>query len=165
LQPDVILMDVRMPVRDGVAATRIIHERHPGIKILVLTTFDDDEYIVQALQSGASGYLLKDVPTEQLAQAIRAACSGSAQLGMTVMSKILSHVNACAVANKTQYQKMFTNRELEVLQLLGQGKNNKEIAQTLYITEGTVKNHITRILTQLNLRDRTQAALWSQQHI
>lgn len=165
LRPDVILMDVRMPVLDGVAATRIIHESHPEIKILVLTTFDDDEYIVQALRAGASGYLLKDLPTEQLAAAIRAACCGSAQIGMTVVSKILSHIKLSGVANKAQHQKMFTARELEVLQLVGQGKSNKEIAQTLYITEGTVKNHITRILTQLNLRDRTQAALWAQENL
>jgi DNA-binding NarL/FixJ family response regulator len=165
-RPDVILMDVRMPGRDGVAATRIIHERLPQAKILVLTTFDDDEYIVQAMQAGASGYLLKDAPTEQLAATIRALHSGSTLLGPTIAQKIISKMHPAAPpSEKASVEGLLTGRETEVLKLLGQGKSNKEIAQTLFITEGTVKNHITRILSQLNLRDRTQAALWAQQNL
>jgi DNA-binding NarL/FixJ family response regulator len=166
LSPDVILMDIRMPVMDGVAATKTIREKHPAIKILVLTTFDEDEYIVQAMQAGASGYLLKDAPTEQLAAAIRSVQSGFTQLGPTIAPKLFSRLSAQATTqSKEDAQSMFTGRELEILRLLGQGKSNKEIAQTLYITEGTVKNHITKILSLLNVRDRTQAALWAQQNL
>ena len=164
LIPDVILMDIRMPVLNGVEATKLIHVHHPRIKILILTTFDDDEFIVQAMQAGASGYLLKDSPTEQLAAAIRAVHCGTTQLGPTIVPKILSLVPPVTGLEMRKYNGSLTVRELEVLRLLGQGKCNKEIAQALSITEGTVKNHITRILTQLDLRDRTQAALWAQQH-
>lgn len=166
LTPDIILMDIRMPVMDGVAATKAIRERFPAMKILVLTTFDEDEYIVQAMQAGASGYLLKDAPTEQLAAAIRSVNSGFTQLGPTIAPKLFSRLNAPSSAQpKEDAQSMFTGRELEILKLLGLGKSNKEIAQTLYITEGTVKNHITKILSLLNVRDRTQAALWAQQNL
>jgi DNA-binding NarL/FixJ family response regulator len=166
VQPDVILMDIRMPVMDGVAATRLIREKHPDTKILVLTTFDEDEYIVQAMQAGASGYLLKDAPTEQLSAAIRSIHNGFTQLGPTIASKLFSRLSSQSGAQtKEDAQSMFTGRELEILKLLGLGKSNKEIAQTLYITEGTVKNHITKILSLLNVRDRTQAALWAQQNL
>lgn len=166
LSPDLILMDIRMPVMDGVAATRTIRDKYPSIKILVLTTFDEDEYIVQAMQAGASGYLLKDAPTEQLASAIRSVHNGFTQLGPTIAPKLFSRLNAQSGGQpKEDAQAMFTGRELEILRLLGQGKSNKEIAQSLYITEGTVKNHITKILSLLNVRDRTQAALWAQQNL
>lgn len=165
LIPDVILMDIRMPVKDGVYATKIIRERCPEIKILVLTTFDDDEYIVQIMQAGASGYLLKDSPTEELASAIRSVNSGITQLGPTIASKVFARLNPGLPQAKTDFSQLFTSRELEILQLIGLGKSNKEIAQTLYITEGTVKNHISRILSQLNVRDRTQAAIWVQQNL
>ena len=166
LVPDLILMDIRMPVMDGVAATRTIREKHPNVKILVLTTFDEDEYIVQAMQAGASGYLLKDAPTEQLAAAIRSVHNGFTQLGPTIAPKLFSRLNSqSSNQTKEEAQSMFTGRELEILLLLGQGKSNKEIAQTLYITEGTVKNHITKILSLLNVRDRTQAALWAEKNL
>lgn len=166
LGPDLILMDIRMPVMDGVAATKTIREKHPSVKILVLTTFDEDEYIVQAMQAGASGYLLKDAPTEQLAAAIRSVHNGFTQLGPTIAPKLFSRLNAqTSSQTKEEAQSMFTGRELEILLLLGQGKSNKEIAQTLYITEGTVKNHITKILSLLNVRDRTQAALWAEKNL
>jgi len=166
LAPDLVLMDIRMPVMDGVAATKTIREKHPAIKILVLTTFDEDEYIVQAMQAGASGYLLKDAPTEQLAAAIRSVHNGFTQLGPTIAPKLFSRLNSqTAAQSKEDAQSMFTGRELEILKLLGSGKSNKEIAQSLYITEGTVKNHITKILSLLNVRDRTQAALWAQQNL
>lgn len=166
LTPDIILMDIRMPVMDGVAATKSIRERYPNMRILVLTTFDEDEYIVQAMQAGASGYLLKDAPTEQLVAAIRSVNNGFTQLGPTIGPKLFSRLNSqTATQQKEDAQTMFTGRELEILKLLGQGKSNKEIAQSLYITEGTVKNHITKILSLLNVRDRTQAALWAQQNL
>ncbi len=165
LRPDMILMDIRMPIMDGVAATKLVKEKHPDIKVLVLTTFDEDEYIVKAMQSGASGYLLKDAPTEQLAAAIRSVHCGFTQLGPTIAPKLFSKLSSASNEPKEDVHSMFTGRELEILKLLGQGKSNKEIAQSLYITEGTVKNHITKILAQLNVRDRTQAALWAQQNL
>ncbi len=166
LTPDLILMDIRMPVMDGVAATRTIREKHPNVRILVLTTFDEDEYIVQAMQAGASGYLLKDAPTEELAAAIRSVHKGNTQLGPKIGEKLLSRLSAPQSNQaKEEAQSMFTGRELEILKLLGQGKSNKEIAQGLFITEGTVKNHITKILSLLNVRDRTQAALWAEKNL
>lgn len=168
LKPDVILMDIRMPQTDGVSATKQIVGKMPQTKVLVLTTFDDDEYIVQAMQAGASGYLLKDLPSEQLASAVRAVHQGYTQLGPTITTKIISRLNSGGQQpepSKATLTELFTGRELEVLRLLGQGKSNKEIAQKLFITEGTVKNHITRILSQLNVRSRTEAALWAQQNL
>jgi DNA-binding NarL/FixJ family response regulator len=164
LQPDVILMDVRMPVCDGVVATREIHQRYPWIRILVLTTFDEDEYIWQSLQAGALGYLLKSTPSGQLAAAIRTLNQGYGQLGPTIAPKVFAQINP-PVSKQTNYQDLFSERELEVLMLLGQGKNNREIAQTLYLTEGTVKNYITQIFCQLGVQNRTQAALWAQQYL
>jgi DNA-binding NarL/FixJ family response regulator len=164
LQPDVILMDVRMPVCDGVEATRDIHQRFPWIRILVLTTFDEDEYIWQSLQAGALGYLLKSTPSHELATAIRTLHQGYSQLGPTIAPKVFAQINP-PISPENDYQDWFSKRELEVLTLLAEGKNNREISETLYLTEGTVKNHITRILGQLGVRDRTQAALWAQQHL
>ncbi len=164
LQPDVILMDVRMPVCDGVQATREIHQRFPWIRTLVLTTFDEDEYIWQSLQAGALGYLLKSTPSGQLADAIRTLHQGYSQLGPTIAPKVFAQINP-PTAPKVEFDHLLSERELEVLTLLGQGKNNREIAQTLHLTEGTVKNHVTRILCQLGVRDRTQAALWAQQNL
>jgi len=160
LQPDVILMDIRMPIMDGVAATREIHNKFPEIKILVLTTFDDDEYVTAAIQSGAMGYLLKDTPSEELAVAIRAVYKGYTQLGPGIVKKLMTQFPSTpAPATPPPILDELTPREKDVLRLIAQGASNKEIAQKLYISEGTVKNHVTNILTRLNLRDRTQAAL------
>jgi DNA-binding NarL/FixJ family response regulator len=164
LQPDVILMDVRMPICDGVQATREIHQRFPWIRTLVLTTFDEDEYIWKALQAGALGYLLKSTPSGQLADAIRTLHQGYSQLGPTIAPKVFAQINP-PTAPKVEIDHLLSDRELEVLMLLGQGRNNREIAQALHLTEGTVKNHVTRILCQLGVRDRTQAALWAQQNL
>ncbi len=165
LQPDVILMDVRMPVCDGVVATREIHQRHPWIRILVLTTFDEDEYIWQSLRAGALGYLLKSTPSEQVATAIRSLHQGHGQLGPMIAPKVFARLNSIAVTQKIDYGHLLSARELEVLNLLRLGKSNREIAQSLHITEGTVKNHITNILGQLGVENRTEAALWAQQHL
>jgi DNA-binding NarL/FixJ family response regulator len=163
-QPDVILMDIRMPVCDGVTATAAIHQQFPWMRILVLTTFDEDEYIWQSLQAGASGYLLKSTPSGQLATAIRTLHQGHSQLGPTIASKVFAQINQPApAAIATDYR--FSDRESEILALLGKGLNNREIAQQLYLTEGTVKNHISRILAEMGMRDRTQVALWAQKNL
>ncbi|MBD2261013.1 response regulator transcription factor [Pseudanabaena sp. FACHB-2040] len=167
LHPDLILMDVRMPVCDGVTATYEILQRSPWIRILVLTMFDDDEYILQSLQAGALGYLLKRTPAKQIAAAIRALDLGYCQLGPTIAPKVFARLNKSDLATVQPVTQNYSlsERDAEILALLSQGKSNREIAQTLHITEGTVKNYITRILNELGLRDRTQAALWSQQHL
>ncbi|HCQ19968.1 MAG: LuxR family transcriptional regulator [Aphanizomenon flos-aquae LD13] len=162
LQPNVILMDIRMPIMDGVAATKEINNQFPHCKILILTTFDDDEYVKAALQNGAMGYLLKDTPSEELAVAIRAVNKGYSQLGPGIVKKLITQFPANSPQNLTSVSANLaelTPREKEVLRLIAIGNNNREIAQKLYISEGTVKNHITNILNRLNLRDRTQAAI------
>ena len=164
LQPNVILMDIRMPLMDGVAATREIKEKFPQIKILVLTTFDDDEYIKAALQNGAMCYLLKDTPSEELAVAIRAVHRGYTQLGPGIVKKLLTQFPANTSTQSSSAPPTLTEltkREKEVLRLIATGANNREIAQQLYISEGTVKNHVTNILNRLELRDRTQAAIFA----
>ncbi|MEM6436088.1 MAG: response regulator transcription factor [Cyanobacteria bacterium P01_D01_bin.115] len=155
---DLVLMDIRMPVMDGVAATREILRQFPTIKVLVLTTFDDDELVQQAVQAGAVGYLLKDTPSEEVAQAIRAVHRGYAQFGPGIFQKMRPQTVPSKPAVPLGFDDL-TPRELEVLALIGQGASNREIAQALFLSEGTVKNHVTNILSRLNLRDRTQAAL------
>ncbi|HLP90519.1 MAG TPA: response regulator transcription factor [Nostocaceae cyanobacterium] len=162
LHPDVVLMDIRMPIMDGVATTREIQKRFPKIKVLVLTTFDDEEYVKAALQNGAMGYLLKDTPSEELAVAIRAVFKGYSQLGPGIVKKLLTQFSIISPNPEPVVPPglaELTPREKEVLQLIAMGASNREIAEKLYISEGTVKNHVTNILTRLNLRDRTQAAI------
>jgi DNA-binding NarL/FixJ family response regulator len=164
LSPDVVLIDIRMPVMDGVAATREIQKRFPEIKVLVLTTFDDDEYVKAALQNGAMGYLLKDTPSEELAVAIRAVYKGYTQLGPGIVKKLLTQFSSVTPTQSSPPPPSLaelTPREKEVLRLIATGANNREIAQELYISEGTVKNHVTNILNRLDLRDRTQAAIFA----
>jgi len=165
LQPDVILMDVRMPICDGVIATREIHQQYSWMRILILTTFDEDEYIWQSLQAGALGYLLKSTPSEQVAAAVRSVYQGNSLLSSTIASKIFAQLGPPTSTKKVNSQILLNDRELEVLKLLGQGNSNREIARLLHLSEGTVKNYISRILCQLEVRDRTQAALWAQQNL
>ncbi|MBE9045780.1 response regulator transcription factor [Pleurocapsales cyanobacterium LEGE 10410] len=165
LQPDVILMDVRMSGCNGVEATRSIHRSYPWIKIVMLTVFDDDEYIGQSLQAGAIGYLLKRTPVEQLVTAIRSAYSGYSQLGPTIAPKVFAQLSPKFSASIPKHKSRLSKRELEVLQLIAQGKNNREIAEELYITEGTVRNYVTRILRELELRDRISAVLWANKYL
>lgn len=167
-QPDVVLLDIRMPIMDGVAATKEIQKRFPTTKILVLTTFDDDEYVSAALQNGAMGYLLKDTPSEELAVAIRAVYKGYTQLGPGIVKKLLTQFSNGTPIHSTPVPSTLTEltpREKEVLRLIATGASNREIAQELYISEGTVKNHVTNILNTLNLRDRTQAAIWANTYL
>ena len=164
LQPDVILMDIRMPVMDGVAAIRILKEQAPDIKILVLTTFDDDRYVTQAIAHGAQGYLLKDTPSAELAQAIRLVNKGYSQMGPGLLAKAVDRDRHPVSKPLSPELEKLTAREKEVLQLIAKGYSNKEIAAELYITERTVKNHVNSILRSLNLRDRTQAAIFAFAH-
>ena len=164
LQPDVILMDIQMPICDGVTATREIIQRYPWMRILVLTTFDDDEYIGKSLQAGAKGYLLKRKPIEEMAMAIRAVNCGYAQLSPEIAPKIFARTKLIE-RRSSKYIDTLSPRELEVLQLIGHGKNNREISSTLHLSIGTVKNYITQILSKLELRDRVAAALWSQKNL
>jgi DNA-binding NarL/FixJ family response regulator len=165
LQPDLVLMDVRMPVMDGVVGTREICQRFPQTKVLVLTTFDDREYVTQALQAGASGYLLKDTPFEELTQAIRLVCKGYTQLGPGLANKALVQPAPTTTIEVSDGWDRLTPREWEIIRSIAQGASNREIAQTLFIAEKTVKNRITNILSQLNLRDRTQLAIVALQQI
>ena len=164
LQPDVVLMDVRMPVMDGVAAIRILSEQAPQIKVLVLTTFDDDDYVTQAMSYGAKGYLLKDTPSAELAQAIRAVNRGYTQLGPGLFEK-MAIANPHSTVKSPPELATLTPREKEVLQLIAAGYSNREIAEQLYIAERTVKNHVNSILRRLDLRDRTQAAIFATNYL
>ncbi len=161
-------MDVRMPVMDGVAATEVISQHFPAVKVLVLTTFDDDEYVSQAMRFGARGYLLKDTPLELLANAIRSVYLGYTQLGPGLFEKFLSplgHSTTPKPLNPPPEFAELTPREREVLRLIATGASNQEIAESLYIAKRTVKNHVTNILGRLNLRDRTQAAIFAHSFV
>jgi len=178
--PHVVLMDVRMPRLDGVEATRQITARWPEVRIVMLTTFDDEEYIVEGLRAGAKGYLLKDASSEQLVQAIRAVRRGESPLQPSVAAKLVARIarsqeSAPPPAPAPAYPQTtgssasmplddLTEREREILRLLAKGESNREIGEALFITEGTVKNHVSNILSKLGLRYRTQAALWARTH-
>ncbi|MDN5311650.1 MAG: hypothetical protein PWQ68_623 [Thermoanaerobacteraceae bacterium] len=160
---DVILMDIKMPDMDGVEATKRIKSSFPGIKIIILTTFDDDEFIFEALKYGASGYLLKDAPPTKIIDAIREAQKGGVHIQPWVAAKVVQRLNTF-FPEKPEFPpeaQDLTRRELEIIRLIVEGKNNREIADKLFITEGTVKNHLTKILIKLNLRDRTQLAVFA----
>lgn len=159
LKPHVVLMDVRMPVTDGVASTREICQRFPDTKVLMLTTFDDQDYVAQALQAGASGYLLKDTPFEELTQAIHLIHKGYTQIGPGLVTKVLAHPSSVTLPEDFKTWTVLSDREKDIVRLVAQGYNNREIAQSLHIAEKTVKNYITNILSQSNLRDRTQLAI------
>jgi DNA-binding NarL/FixJ family response regulator len=162
LCPDVVLMDLRMPVLDGVASTRQLCGANPGCRVIVLTTFDDDEYIFEGLRAGALGYLLKDAASEVLFEAIRAASRGESFLQPAVATKVVAQFARLAdqvPRVNTALPEPLSDREGEVLRLIAGGKTNRQIAAALYIAEGTVKNHVTNILGKLGVRDRTQAAL------
>lgn len=159
LQPDVVLMDVRMPIMDGVAGTRQIRQQFPTVKVLILTTFDHQQYVAQALQAGASGYLLKDTPFEELTQTIRLVHKGYTQIGPGLATQVLAQPATPPLPANAQVWAALSEREQEIVRLIAQGYNNREIARSLHIAEKTVKNYITHILSHFNLRDRTQLAI------
>lgn len=168
---DVVMMDIKMPEMNGVEATKKIKQLNNPPKVIILTTFKDDEYLFEALKNGADGYILKDVKSDEIIEAIKTVYSGNLLLRSEMAEKILNFINSI---NKEENKKdisisgpyeSLTQREVEIAVLISEGKSNKEISETLYITEGTVKNHLTRILAKLQLRDRTQLALYVNKHI
>lgn len=167
-RPDVILMDIRMPEMDGVVCTQIIKENYPDIKIIILTTFDDDEYVFNALKYGASGYLLKGISTKELADAVRKVYHGTAMINEDIASKVVKLFSQMAQTNLTiqvdEYQtETLKTTEWQIISLVGRGLSNKEIAGKLSLSEGTVRNGLSAILSKLDLRDRTQLAIWAVQ--
>ncbi|MCM3164790.1 response regulator transcription factor [Metabacillus litoralis] len=165
LMPDIVLMDIRMPVANGVEGTKLITSKYPNIKVLMLTTFHDSALIFEALEEGASGYLLKDMPTDAIVQAIMTVQSGGMVLPKELTADIVREMRRNQTIEQTsevpEIIKGLTEREIEVLNKLGLGLNNKEIASELFISEGTVKNHVSNLISKLNLRDRTQAAIFA----
>ncbi len=162
LAPDVVLMDLHMPVLDGIAATRRLRVEQPGVRVLALTTFDDDEDVFAALRAGALGYLLKDVSSDRLVEAVLSAARGESVLQPSVAAKVVARFAQLDDAPRSRPQPLvvpLSERELDVLRLLADGRSNREIATTLFLAEGTVKNHVTNVLGKLGARDRTQAAL------
>lgn len=167
-RPDVVLMDIRMPGMDGVEGTKLIMDRCPNTKVIILTTFDDDEYVFGALKNGASGYLLKGSSLSELSEAIRIAYSGGAMINPNIASKVISQFSNMAKSSARlqvdeQLAADISKSEWQIIRTVGSGMSNKEIAQELCLSEGTVRNSISNILFKLNLRDRTQLAIWAVQ--
>jgi len=163
-KPDLVLMDLKMPGTNGIEATRQIRAHFPEIKILVLTTYDDEQWVFDAIRAGASGYLLKDTPREEIVRAIRGTLAGKSFVDPGVAGKLLDQVASKQVQPETLLTKKLTEREVDVLRLIARGLNNPEIASRLSLSEGTVRNHVSAILTKLEVADRTQAAVIAIQH-
>jgi DNA-binding NarL/FixJ family response regulator len=159
-RPDVALVDARMPRMDGVELIRRLSEEHPRVAAIVLTTFDDDGYVFGGLRAGAKGYLLKDTPPDELVSAIEKVGRGETVLGGRVAARVVSELNRSVGPDVRNYGGL-SEREAKVARLVGSGANNHKIALTLYITEGTARNHVSKILRKLDLRDRTQLAIWA----
>jgi NarL family two-component system response regulator LiaR len=159
VKPDLVLMDLKMPQMNGVIATRKLCEKYPDVHILVLTTYDDDEWIQDAVRSGASGYLLKDTPPSELINAIKGTVKGKSYLDPNIAGKILSSYSRSAPIKKPPTNYNLSEREQDVLKLLAQGLSNADIAQQLFLTEGTVRNYTSEIFKKLGVSDRTQAAI------
>jgi len=162
LSPDVVLMDIRMPRLDGVSATRELAAVVPEARVIILTTFDDDEYVFEGLKAGAHGYLLKDISSEEMAAAVRTVAAGGALMEPRITRKVVAEFSRLS-ESQPKLPEPLTEREKEVLRALAQGCSNREIASQFHITEGTVKNHVSNLLGKLQASDRTQAVLKAQQ--
>jgi DNA-binding NarL/FixJ family response regulator len=166
LTPDIVLMDLRMPVLDGVRATREIKEKFPETRVVILTTFDDDADLFEGLKAGAAGYVLKEISSEQLFEAIHAAARGELFLLPSATARVVAEFSRLATTNREEAPanaELLTKREIEILKLVSTGVSNKEIGEILFITEGTVKNHMTNILNKLDVRERLQAVVKARQ--
>jgi DNA-binding NarL/FixJ family response regulator len=163
--PQVVLMDLRMPVMDGVEATRVIREAHPDVQVIVLTTYADDQSVFAALRAGARGYLTKDAGAEEIAQAIAKVAAGEAMLDASVQARLLEHLGTSSrLEPSVEVTELLTGREIEVLTLVGQGLSNAEICGQLVVSEATVKTHINRIFAKTGVRDRAQAVAYAYRH-
>ncbi len=163
-RPDLVLMDLKMPGMNGIEATRRIRAQYPEVKVLVLTTYDDDEWVFDAIRAGASGYLLKDTPREEVIKAVRGTVEGRSFLDPSVAGKLMGQVASQQTQPATLITDKLTDREVDVLQLLARGFTNADIAARLYLSEGTVRNHVSAIFAKLNVTDRTQAAIIAIHH-
>jgi DNA-binding NarL/FixJ family response regulator len=163
-QPDLVLMDLKMPVMNGVEATRRIKTNHTNIKVLVLTTYDDDQWVFDAIRAGASGYLLKDTPRDELVTAIRGTFSGKSYVDPSVAGKLLDMASSHQTQPTNIITEKLTEREIQILQLIAKGLSNTVIAERLFLSDGTVRNHVSSILAKLGVSDRTQAAVVAIQH-
>jgi DNA-binding NarL/FixJ family response regulator len=163
-KPDLVLMDLKMPILNGVEAARQIRTRYPEVKVLVLTTYNDDEWVFDAIQAGASGYLLKDTPRDDLVKAIRGTVNGRTYVDPAIAGKVLDQVSSHPIQESTLFTSKLTEREVEVLRLIAKGLSNSDISERLYLSEGTIRNHVSAILSKLGVSDRTQAAVIAIQH-
>lgn len=162
--PDIVLMDLKMPGMNGIQATRAIKDQYPEVKVLVLTTFGEDEWVFDAVRSGASGYLLKGTTRAELVTAIKGTAAGESYIDPAVGGTLLSHVASSTTSQDTTLTGDFSKRELEILKLLASGLSNTDIAEQLFLSKGTVRNYISSILTKLDVEDRTQAAILAVRH-
>jgi two-component system, NarL family, response regulator LiaR len=163
-KPDLVLMDLKMPTMNGVEATRQIRTRFPEVKVLVLTTYNDDEWVFNAIQAGASGYLLKDTPRDELIKAIRGTIAGKSYVDPSIAGKVLEQVSSQQTHQTALLTGKLTEREVEVLKLIAKGLSNTDISERLFLSEGTVRNHVSSILAKLGVSDRTQAAVIAIQY-
>ncbi|HET60196.1 MAG TPA: response regulator transcription factor [Chloroflexi bacterium] len=163
-RPDLVLMDLKMPVMNGIQATRLIRERFPSVKVLVLTTYDADEWVFDAIRAGAAGYLLKDSSREDLLKAIQLTMQGQTAVDPAVAGKLFNHVVRNITPVESRLMENLSEREREILKLIAQGLNNRAIAEKLYLSEGTVRNYVSAILAKLEVSDRTQAAIIALRH-